>query len=494
VTLIISPPKANLEGWWKCDESSGTRDDSGFNQLHLSPLPNAVAQSTTIKRLAIGSAGLFATDGLVGADSALTPTFPGKNGGSTGAFTAGCFVHPAAAGSGSDYIICKDGSFLLYYANTGNKISAQIGASAAIAANTTQATGQWHCAAIRWDGLEFSLWIAGVKQTAVTAVTSLVHNANPFVLGAQDSSGTNFLNGYINDAFVFSRALSDSEMRKISMVGPTAFFTPIMGLLGSWPMDEAAGSTRYDISPGLTHLAENGTVPQQTALFKEGTASAGKFSTTPSCLKCADADLPAGFPWKNSGAAIEWTIGAWLYQDTTTATCVYKKGTAIELQWGNPAPGLYGLLFNNTLILVSPSVAIQTWKHIVVRWRGEDDDQAEYIIDGVKQAGGSGQAANAGNATDFLVGAQTTLPTLPMQGYIDEAFVFNRALADEEILEIYTGGLSSFVLPSFGSGLVQGAPAKGRKIPRPNLKYPARGQRTGGVSGGGRRKGSGARW
>lgn len=499
MTLIVSPPKANLEGWWKCDEAQGpgagsTRDDSWINQLHLSPLPNAVAQSTTIKRLTIGSAGLFATDGLVRTDSTLTSTFPGKNGGSTSAFTAGCFVHPAAAGAGSDYIMCKDGSFLLYYAYTGTKISAQIGGLTAIASNAVNPVSSWYCAAIRWDGAEFSLWIAGVKQTAVTAVVSMVHNANPFVIGAQDSAGTNFLNGYVNDAFVFSRALSDAEMRKISMVGPTAFFTPIMGLVGSWPMDEAAGSTRYDISPGFTHLVQNGTVPQQTGIFKEGTASAGKFSTTPSCLKCLDVDLPSRFPAKNGDAAIEWTIGAWLYQDTTTTTCVFKKGTAIELQWGNPAPNKYGLLFNNTLFLVSADQAIQTWVHVVARWRGEDDNLLDFIINGVKQVGGTGQTTNPGNVSDLFVGAQSAANALPMQGYIDEVFVFNRALADEEILDVYNGGLSSFVTPSFGSGMIQGAPAHGKKIPKPNLKYPARGQRTGGVSGGGRRKGSGARW
>jgi len=164
------------------------------------------------------------------------------------------------------------------------------------------------------------------------------------------------------------------------------------------------------------------------------------------------------------------------------------------LQWGNPAPNKYGLLFNNTLFLVSADQAIQTWVHVVARWRGEDDNLLDFIINGVKQVGGTGQTTNPGNVSDLFVGAQSAANALPMQGYIDEVFVFNRALADEEILDVYNGGLSSFVTPSFGSGMIQGAPAHGKKIPKPNLKYPARGQRTGGVSGGGRRKGSGARW
>jgi hypothetical protein len=492
--LLSSPPKANLEGWWKLDQPSGQpRYDSGIYAQDLNESPNAVAQSTSVFRVSGSSAGQFSTDGLTLADSSLHATFPGKNGGITTAFTAGCFVHPVA-GSGSDYIMCKDGSFLLYYAHTGTKISAQFGAEAAIAADAVTATAKWWCAAVRWDGSEFSLWIAGVKQAAVTAAATMVHNTNPFMVGAQNASGTNFLAGYVNDAFVFSRALSDSEMKKISMVGATSFFGPSNGLLGYWPMDEAAGSTRYDFSPGMAHLLESGSVPQQTALFKRGTASAGKFSTTPSVLKCLDSTLPSGFPWKNGAAAIEWTIGMWIYQTATANTCAYKKGAAIELQWGFPGANLYGLLFNNALLLVSPSVATGEWRQIVVRWRGEDDDLVEFIVDGAKQGGGGAQTANAGNASDFLVGAQTTLNGLPTNGYIDEAFVFARALADQEILEIYNDGLESFLVPSFSVGSFDGAPAKGRKIPKARPGYPARGQRTGGSGGGGRRKGSGAIW
>ena len=493
MTLITVSPSKDLVGWWKMDESSGTRDDSGMLAQHLSPVPNAVAQSTSVKREGVASAGQFATDGLQLVDSSLAAGFPGKNGGTTSAFTAGCFVHPVA-GSGSDYIICKDSSFLLYYAHTGTKISAQFGVAAAIAADAVTATAKWWCAAIRWDGAEFSLWINGAKQAAVTAATSMVHNTNPFVIGAQDGAGTNFLAGYVDDAFVFARALTDSEMKKISMVGATAFFAPSKGLLGWWSMDEAAGSIRYDWSPGMAHLVENGSVPQQTVIFHDGVASAGKFSTTPSCLKCLDGDLPAGFPWKNSGPAIEWTIGMWVYHDSMADACLVKKGAAIEMRWGFPGSGSYGLLFNNSLIAAPSGYTSGVWRHVVIRWRGEDDDIADILIDGAKLVGGSAQATNAGNANEFIVGAQTTLNGLPVNGYIDEAFAYSRALADQEILEIYNNGLESFLVPTFSDGNFDGAPAKGRKIPKPNLKYPARGQRTGGVSGGGRRKGSGARW
>jgi len=496
VSVLSSPPKANLEGWWKLENTAGgsnPRYDSGIYGQDLTETPNGVANSTSVFRVGGASAGQFATDGLTRADSSLHATFPGKNAGTTYAFTAGCFVHPVA-GSGSDYILCKDGSFVLYYAHTGTKISAQMGIAAAIAADAATAVAKWWCAAIRWDGAEFSLWINGTKQAATSVVPTMVHNTNPFMIGAQDTAGTNFLAGYVNDAFMFSRALSDAEMKKISMVGASNFFGPMHGLLGYWPLDETAGSTRYDFSSGMAHLVESGSVPQQTVLYKRGTASAGKFSTTPSVLTCPDASLPSLFPAKNGAAAIEWTIGMWIYQAATANTCAYKKGTAIELQWGFPGANQYGLLFNNSLILVSPSIAIQEWHHVAVRWRGEDDDLCEFIVDGVKQGGGSAQAANAGNAADFLVGAQSTLPTLSANGYIDEAWAFARALADQEIVDIFNDGLESFLVPSFNDGLSDGAPARGRKIPKARPGYPARGQRTGGSGGGGRRKGSGAIW
>jgi len=493
--LLTENRKQDLVGWWKMEIASGNRPDETANGNNLSETPNAVAHTPTLQREGLAAAGLFATDGLQRTDANLSSIFPGKSAGSASrTFTIGCFLHPAAGGSGSDIAIAKLGSYSLYYNYTSSKITAQINNATAIGADATSPTAKYACAAIRWNGSEFSLWVNGAKQAATsTGITALTLNSNPFVIGAEDNAGTNFFNGYIDDAYVFARALSDYEMKIISMVGASAFFNPGNGLVAAWMMEQAAGSQRLDWGPYALHLSENGNVPQSTTIVKRGSAAAGKFSTTPSCLKIIDADLPSHFPWKNGGTAREWTIGMWIYQDATANTCAFKKGTAIELQWGFPGANQYGLLFNNSLLLVSPSIATGAYRHIAMRWRGDDDDLFELFVDGVRQGGGSVQTANAGNASDLIIGAQTTLNGLPTNGYIDEVFIFNRALADQEVLDIYQQGLEAALVPSFSDGTIF-HPLPGRKPPKPNLKFLRKGQTRGGNGGGGKNGGSGARW
>jgi hypothetical protein len=78
----------------------------------------------------------------------------------------------------------------------------------------------------------------------------------------------------------------------------------------------------------------------------------------------------------------------------------------------------------------------------VLRFMGTTTKEIALFMDGVKQS--TPQTAASGvltSANDFCIGSAWYGGTY-WDGLIDEAWIFNRALSDAEILTIFTSGLT----------------------------------------------------
>lgn len=182
---------------------------------------------------------------------------------------------------------------------------------------------------------------------------------------------------------------------------------------------------------------------------KQGSYSLGALNGSSQYAYRDDRDLSAGFVGKDGTTNTAITFGAWVY-----ATSFTNWGPAISKVGGGLSyglkvvrnPGIWQWRFMVTLDsterdMDSDSDAVlNAWTHMVGRV-DPVSKKAEFFINGVKQTASY-------SATSTTIGTSTSRLNIGyasggyLTGYIDEAFVFNRALSDTEIQGIYNYGFA----------------------------------------------------
>jgi len=138
------------------------------------------------------------------------------------------------------------------------------------------------------------------------------------------------------------------------------------------------------------------------------------------------------------------TVAAWVYSDNFVQNGSVVAKNAIYVQWALffEADGLLkwrGAGSGNGVVCAAPSN--HNWHHIVGRQKGT---AGSLYVDGVLCAAGNFPAI--GNApTPISIGRFNTLGFRSFTGQIDEVRIYNRALSDSEISQLFTpGNASSF--------------------------------------------------
>jgi hypothetical protein len=227
---------------------------------------------------------------------------------------------------------------------------------------------------------------------------------------------------------------------------PASGFTTDAAMCGYWYMEEATAATRNDGSAKLNHLTQtNGVV--QSATKKQGSFSASFAKASSMKLARTDANLSAGFPGKSGSAAQDMTMGCWVQMATVASNMwAMGKGENYVLYFNPTNNKFHAELYDGGTYKSAISNATHnqtaTWKHIVLRFMGTTTKEIALFMDGVKQS--TPQTAASGvltSANDFCIGSAWYGGTY-WDGLIDEAWIFNRALSDAEILTIFTSGLT----------------------------------------------------
>ncbi len=220
---------ANLQGYWMLEESGGaTRLDGTANDNDLTD-HNTVGQSTTHKQGSYSASFAKASSHyLTRSNASLSANFPGKVGVSTTDFTVGAWVQFNSVNTNMR-IMTKGwgGSFALYHQENTNLFKAELndgGRYPGAVSNVGYSdTGVWHHVAMRVKGStnkEIALFVDGVKQsrTATATQTALSTDAGGFAIGGEEYGG-DYWDGLIDEAFVFNRALTDTEIGSIYSSG-----------------------------------------------------------------------------------------------------------------------------------------------------------------------------------------------------------------------------------------------------------------------------------
>lgn len=211
-------------------------------------------------------------------------------------------------------------------------------------------------------------------------------------------------------------------------------------LLAYWPLWENSGSTAHDISgndrdgsySGVA-LGEQGIGDGHTCPFFDGASGYCNVYST---------DLRDAFNG-SEGTAMIWAkpgVGALtdgaahdfvrLQVDTANRVCIQKTATHNNFAlWWEGA---------DALEIVSLTVSTYVWHHFAITW-SKSADQVKVYVDGA-QSGSTQTGLNTwtGNLALAILGASSSAPAFPWNGWLAHALLLDRAASAMEVAKCAT--------------------------------------------------------
>ena len=226
-----------------------------------------------------------------------------------------------------------------------------------------------------------------------------------------------------------------------------------------WNMD--LGGLLAD-SKGTNTLTDNNTVLQNVDT-KQGDRSGDFYQADDESLSITDANLDAGFPFKNGDANKKISLCKWVHFSSFT-----ENQNQLFSKWDDPNSkrtimlqsvdvagsdyfrfylGFNGGASAETVITFGTAFALHIWYHIGFTFQDSDksykiriwDDDAGALLGGAEETGNSTNNINIEDAAVFLGAYEGSPTTGTHDGLMDEAVVFKDILSSAEIDEIRAG-------------------------------------------------------
>lgn len=419
-----------LAGYWKLDETSGNASDNSGNDTTLT---NVSTTAYTSAKFGNGIEPDGSADYLYAADNTALSI--------TGSLTLAAWIEPDDItgteniiakwdGANESYRLTKEGANIRMYIDADANYQATTGSP--LAANTLA-----HIAGV-YDSTKRTVQIYINGQEAASATTgtipaSIGDDGGRFHLGAEDSTTTaaNFFDGHIDEARVYSRALSASEIKALYE------WTP--GPAGYWKFDEMTGTTAFDSSGGSRNATiTDGGVVGRWDTGKYGGAYDMRGGDTTVDLMPLSSTLNLGTKntitfWANftSISSSGTVIGGSEWVTCSSNNCGY-------MAYFDDAGNLYSRPQTASGVSVSTgALTPNTWYHFAVT---RDGTTVKFYMNGVQV--GATQTLSASNA--FILYSLTNfvqqVNDYPINGKLDEVRVYNYTRTQKQIVEDMNGG------------------------------------------------------
>ena len=218
-----------------------------------------------------------------------------------------------------------------------------------------------------------------------------------------------------------------------------------------WVLDETSG-TRLDANTTSNNdLTASGNDPAHTT-GPNGVTDAVLFTSANSeNLTSTNANLSATFPGQSTAADVSMTAGSWVRRDSgTSAGLMNKRGHSWALYYQSNKYH-FGVWNDAHALQDSYSdgdIGTEVWVHITGRWV-IGSGEVSIFVNGVKQTATATAATMSQDTDYFMIGGSSTWGYL--NGAIASPFVFNVALTDAQILDIYNGQISGLTLNTYYS-------------------------------------------
>ena len=236
--LIKAPTTRGLVGYWSLNEGTSTvvTDMSGNGNNGVITSPVWVA----------GKSGKALTFDGTGGQYVTIPTSSTLD--QTSAFSVGAWVYLNATGGNFGIIEKTVGGavntqFLLFVEGGTFRFRVSNGGLNSISSIAAAPTGRWVHVMGTYDGTSMKLYVDGVIQSTAFVAAPISGGAGVTLIGTLGSSVYR-MNGMIDEARVYNRALSLSEVVLIAKYTPaTTKVSSKTGLVAHWTLDEGRGGS-----------------------------------------------------------------------------------------------------------------------------------------------------------------------------------------------------------------------------------------------------------
>jgi hypothetical protein len=270
--VILATEPANLKGYWKCDETSGTTlaDSSGNSE----DLTITGAINTNYWLGETGEQGTcFRTDGVAGYASrndSVIPSLDNTNFTLFALLKGSTDFGSASALAISSSLTDNDQAHIGEFSTTSQAVAEARGHSGVMASGFSGGTafdGSWHSVAFRRNATAFELFVDGTRVASTTATLATGSTCNRTTLMNILRSGTTaYAKGSIQHAAIWNTALSDSEMMAIQTARGRTYNTnfPVaenpISENGNWINGRATGLDWSDVrtNVGLAYGTQGG--------------------------------------------------------------------------------------------------------------------------------------------------------------------------------------------------------------------------------------------
>ncbi|MDR4509349.1 MAG: FG-GAP-like repeat-containing protein [Candidatus Brocadiaceae bacterium] len=444
-------PNPNLMAHYEFTEGSGpdVTDSSGNG--------NDGAINGAVWSSGISGAGL-SFDGVN--DSVDFPT----NLGITGELTVSAWVYPTAAPNGLGRIIAatynwsnnaalRRGWSLGLDSGSDDRIRFRVhdssGSSASVAIDTFFADNlnRWtHVVGVFSPSEHTRLYVNGIMVsldvTNIPAAIAYAGGVNLRLGMRADTVTRGMWQGGIDDVRIYDQALSDQEV--LDLYNQFSLPVPDPDLQAQYEFNEGSGPEATDSTGNGNDGAING------AAWSSGISGAG--------LSFDGVDDSVDFP-TNLGITGELTVSAWVYPTAAPSgtgriiaatydwdsNASLRRGWSLGLDYGSADRILFRVhdsLGSSASVAIDDFFAdnLNRWTHVVGVF--SPSQQVRVYINGAMAAEGTTgiPAAIAYQAgINLRLGARADSNGGRWQGGIDEVRIYNRALSDQEVLDLYNG-------------------------------------------------------
>ena len=284
-----------------------------------------------------------------------------------------------------------------------------------------------------FDGSTQRLYMNGHQIGSINAPLGQANNAPLLIGNTSESCGNRGTGGSIDEVALYNRALSQSEISSIYVAGSTgkcrSCTTPPAGIVGWYAGDGNA----TDIGPAVNHGTLTGGVTFPPGMVGKAFGFNGADAYVQAPAVAAQDPTQAG------------SLDAWVHFNQTPAEAghimeVIGKGascTDFDLQ-ADPDNRFRFYVQCGQNVASNTLIETGIWYHVAGTW---DATGLRIYVNGVLENTNGIQNLTRGQSNQPLnIGNQPFFGPRLFSGFIDEAEIFNRALTEPEVQQIFNAG------------------------------------------------------